>query len=518
MLNIDRRSLMLGSTALLGAPPALAQGTPAQGTPAQGEPRRGGTLTVGFDDNARTMDPTFSIQFSERQILFLIYNTLVTIGTDFSIQPELARSWTVENDGKRYVLQLQQGVRFHDGTEFNAEAVKYNIDRRLDERVASPQRAALRPVIDNVEVLAPHTVAINLRNPHPGLLADLADRAGCMVSPAAAERFGQDFGRNPVGTGAFVFRQWVQGTSIALERNPNYWESGRPYLDRIVFRSIPNQIIGMQRLIVGEVDYVDSLTPEHLRQVEGRDGIAVERARVGRWISLQWQVDRPPFNNPMLRRAIAHALDRERINAITMASRGTISNGPIPPGLWWSSPDNVVHAHDPALARRLLAEAGIAPGTELPLSAPSDPLYRQIGQLVAEQLGAVGLRITLAPVAQSEWYARVVQRAINFTPMAWTQRADPDGLFFILFHSRGFANSTGYSNPEVDAALDAARRTLDTDERRRLYARAKDLIVTDLPYVPIYFAAEFAAYSRRIQGWVWTPDQIPRFRHAWRTA
>lgn len=508
MPSIDRRSLMIGSAALLFAPPAIAQG----------EPRRGGTLTVGFDDNARTMDPTFSIQFSERQVLFLIYNTLVTIGTDFSIQPELARSWTVENDGKRYVLQLQQGVKFHDGTDFNAEAVKYNIDRRLDERVNSPQRNALRPVIENVEVLGPHSVAINLRNPHPGLLADLADRAGCMVSPAAAERFGQDFGRNPVGTGAFVFRQWVQGTSITLERNPNYWEAGRPFLDRIVFRSIPNQIIGMQRLIVGEVDFVESLTPEHLRQVEGREGIMVERARVGRWISLQWQVDRPPFNNPALRRAVAHALDRERINAITMGGRGTISNGPIPPGLWWTSPDNVVPAHDPALARRLLAEAGIAQGTEIPLSAPSDPLYRQISQLVAEQLGAVGLRVTLAPVSQSEWYARVVQRAINFTPMAWTQRADPDGLFFILFHSRGFANSTGYSNPEVDAALEAARRTLDSDERRRLYARAKQLIMTDLPYVPLYFAAEFAAYSRRIQGWVWTPDQIPRFRYAWRAA
>lgn len=508
MPSFDRRSILLGGAALLGAPSAFAQS----------EPRRGGTLTVGFDDNARTMDPTFSIQFSERQVLFLIYNTLTTIGTDFSIRPELARSWTVENQGKRYVLQLQQGVKFHDGTDFDAAAVKYNLDRRVDERVNSPQRSTLRPVIDNVEVLGPHSVAINLKVPYPGLLGDLADRAGCMISPTAAERLGQDFGRNPVGTGAFTFRQWVQGTSITLERNPNYWESGKPYLDRVVFRTIPNQIIGMQRLIVGEVDYVDSLTPEHLRQVEGRDGIAIEKARVGRWYSLQWQVDKAPFNNANLRRAIAHAIDRDRINQITMGGRATIANGPVPPGLWWSSDDTVVWNHDPARARQLLAEGGIAQGTELQISAPSDPLYRQISQLVAEQLGAVGLRVTLAPMNQSEWYARVVQRAVNFTPMAWTQRADPDGLFFILFHSRGFANSTGYSNPDVDAALEAARATQDIEERKRLYARAKALIVTDLPYVPLYFAAEYAAVNRRVQGWVWTPDQIPRFRYAWRAA
>lgn len=512
MQGIDRRTILRG---IGGAGLAAAAGPAAL---AQGQPRRGGTLTIGFADNTRTLDPTFSIQFAERQVLFLIYNTLVTIGTDFAIQPELARSWTVENDGRRYVLQLQHGVKFHDGTDFNAEAVKWNLDRRLDEAVASPQRAALRPVIASVDVVAPHTVAINLNTPHPGLLADLADRAGCMVSPAAATRLGADFARNPVGTGAFVFREWVQGQSITLERNANYWEAGRPYLDRVVFRSIPNQIIGMQRLIVGEVDYVENLTPEHLRQIEGRAGIRTEKAPIGRWFSLQYQVDRPPFNNARLRQAIAHAVDRDRINTITMGGNAAIANGPIPRNLWWSSDDRVSYPHDPARARALLAEGGIEPGTGITLAAPSDPLMRQISQLVAEQLTAVGLRPTLAPVAQSEWYSRVVQRAVNFTPITWVQRADPDGLFFILFHSRGFANTTGYSNADVDRFLEEARRTLDVAQRRALYASAQEQIMRDLPYIPLFFGAEYAAISQGVQGWVWTPDQIPRFRHCWRTA
>ena len=513
MDGIDRRELLLG----LGAAWVGAAGLSASAQ-AQGVPRRGGTLTIGFEDNTKTLDPTYSIQFAERRVLYLLYNTLVAIDTDFTLRPELARSWEVAHEGRRYVFQLQEGVRFHDGTPFDAEAVKFNLDRRMDEAIASPQRSQLRPVIEAIEVLGQLTLAIDLKTPHPGLLSDLADRAGCMVSPEAARKFGADLGRNPVGTGPFVLRSWTQGTSIVLDRNPNYWESGRPYLDGITFRSIPNSVIGLQRLIVGEVDYVDGLAPDALRQLEGKDGIVTEQARIGRWYSLQYQVDKPPFNNAKLRQAMAHALDRDRINQITMEGKATLSNGPTPPGLWWSSPDNVSYAYDPEKAKALLAEGGVPAGTAITLTTPSDPLYRRINQLVAEQLGAVGLRATLTPVALSEYYARVVSRAINFVPTNWTQRADPDGLFYILFHSRGFANTTGYSNAEVDALLEAGRRTLDREERKRIYAAAKDQVMRDLPYIPLYFSAEFAGYSRKLGGFVWMPDNIPRFRHAWKAA
>lgn len=511
--GMKRRAVLTG----LGA---AAFGVPAAGLAQGGDtPRRGGTLTIGFLDNTRTLDPTFSIQLSERQSLYLIYDTLVAMDADFSLKPELAKSWRIENDGHRYVLELQEGVKFHDGTDFNAEAAKWNIDRRLDEEVASPQRAQLRPAIDNVEVVSAHVVAVNLRNPHPGLLADLADRAGCMISPTAAHRLGRDFARNPVGTGAFVFKEWVQNTAITVERNPNYWQRGLPYLDRVVFRTVPNRVIGIQRLLVGEIDFVDGLEPDLLRQLErGRDSVVSRRNPSGRWWALQYQVDKPPFDNPRLRQAIAYALDRDRLVQLTMDGQAALANGPTPEGVWWSSPDTVIYNHDPARARVLLREAGIAPSTTLTLSTPSDPLSRKVNQLVAEQLGAVGLQVTLAPVAASESYARVVQRAINFTPISWTQRADPDGLFYILFHSRGFANTTGYSNPEVDRLLDEARRIQDRPARAHLYAAAKEQIQRDLPYIFLYFSAEFSAASRRINGVVTMPDQVPRFRAAWKAA
>jgi len=514
MNGMDRRTLLVG----LGLAAAGSAAAPVAPAIAQTRPRSGGTLTVGFEDSTKTLDPTYSVQFSERRILYLIYNTLVAIDTDFSLRPELAQSWTVENDGRRYVFALQPGVKFHDGTPFDADAVRFNLERRLDEAVASPQRNQLRPVIDGIQVLGPLSIAINLKNTYPALLSDLADRAGFMVSPTAARKFGQDFGRNPVGTGPFILRDWTQGTSITLERFPDSWERERTYLDRIVFRSIPNAVIGMQRLLVGEIDFLDGLAPDSLRQLEGKDAIVIEKARVGRWYSFQWQVDKPPFDNAKLRQAIAHAMNRDRINQITMDGKATIANGPTPPGLWWSSPDTVVYDYDPVKAKALLAEAGVAPNTTLTLVTPSDPLYRRINQLVAEQLGAIGLTVTLQPVATSESYARVVSRAINFTTTNWTQRADPDGLYYILFHSKGFANTTGYTNPEMDRLLEAARHTPDPAERKTIYAQAKEIVARDLPYVSLYFGAEFAARTKKLNGFVWMPDNIPRFRSAWKEA
>jgi peptide/nickel transport system substrate-binding protein len=508
--GIDRRSAL----AMMGATGFAATAGPAR---AQAQPRRGGTLNVGFADDSRTLDPIMSIQFSERQVLYLLFNTLLRMKPDFSLEPELAQSWSVERDGTRIVFQLRPGVKFHDGTDFDAAAVKWNLERRMDPAANSPQRSQLE-MIESVEVTGPLTVAINTRQPFPPLLGHLAERPGFMVSPTAAQRSGQDFGSNPVGTGPFKLTSWTRGSRIDLERNPNYWEPGLPHLDKVVFSNIAGAVVGVQRLITGELDYVDSLSPQNIRQIENNREIKLDPITVGRWYSYQWHWNTAPFNNPKLRQAIAHAIDRRRINDITMNGRGVVSNSPTPEGLWWHTADLPGFDYDPARARALLAEAGVAPGTRFDLAAPTDPVLRQINQLVQEQLRAVGIEADLKPIAQSDWYARVVQRAINFTPMRWTQRPDPDGLLSILFHSRGFANSTGYSNPEVDRLLEAARSTFDQERRKGMYDQIHRLILQDLPYVPIYFSAEYAAMRQNVQNFRWIPDQIPRFAQVWKAA
>jgi len=495
---------------------AMLLGAIAAPGSAQEQPQRGGVLSVGFPSDSKTFDPTYSVQFTERQVLYVIYNTLVRYDTDFSLQPELAESWNIEADGKRIVFKLRGGVKFHDGTDFNAEAVKWNIEHRLDKEVASPQRQQLDPIIASVEAIDATTVAFNLKQRSPGLLSLLGERPGFMVSPTAAKKFGKDLGNNPVGTGPFVFKEWVKGSQITVERNPNYWEAGKPYLDRIVFRDIAGSIVGAQRLATGELDFVGDMSPQEILQLQNRPGIRLHPITVGRWYSLQWHMYEPPFDNAKLRQAIAHGIDRKRINDIVMAGKGALIDGPTPEGLWWFNPNARTWPYDPARAKALLAEAGYPNGFEYTLSTPQIGVLQQINQLVQEQLGAIGVRLKLEPVAQSEWYDRLVKRTTNMSPNRWTQRPDPDGLLYILFHSTGFANTSGYKNEQVDKLLEEGRNIYDQAARKKIYDELQEIIVKDIPMFSLFYSVEYGALRESVQGFAWIPDQIPRFRDLWK--
>ena len=287
MRNIGRREMLAGMAGGILATAAHAE-----------TPSRGGTLTVGLSNDSKTYDPIFSVQYSERYVLYLAFDTLVKYGPDFSIQPELAESWETSADGKRIVFTLREGVTFQDGTPFDANAVKWNIDQRLDEKVKSPQRQLLSPIVASVEVIDPRHVAFNLAAPSPVLFSLLGERPGFMVSPTAWQQRGASFGTQPVGTGAFILKEWTRGSRVVLERNPNYWQKGLPYLDRIIVQDLAGSVIGVQRLLTGEIDYVDQLTPSDVLPIEKRPGIVLKPITVGRWYFLQWHVNEPPFDNP----------------------------------------------------------------------------------------------------------------------------------------------------------------------------------------------------------------------------
>jgi peptide/nickel transport system substrate-binding protein len=497
---------------------ALALSAPWSADAQDNTPRRGGTLTVGLvQDNTKTLDPRFSIQLDERQVLFLLYDALLALDNDFSLKPDLAKSWQVENDGKRYVFTLQEGVKFQDGTPFDAAVAKWNIEQRLDENVKAPLRAQLRPVIASIDVVSANVLAINLNYPYPALLADLADRAGMMISPAASQKFGADYGRNPVGTGAFGLKQWTQGTSITLARNPDYWRKGEPYLDGVVFRTVPTAILGLQRIAIGEVDMMANIGPAEAKQIDQRTTVAL-KIPIGRWYAMQWQVDKPPFNNAKLRMAIAHAIDRDAMNKILFDGQGTIAEGLTPQGLWFTPPAKPTFHYSPEKARALLKESGWNMDEPITLWAPSEATYSKMSQLVAEQVQAIGLKVTLAPVAQSEYYARVVQRVVNFAPTSWGQRADPDGLYNYLLYSKGAANTTGYNNPEVDRLLEKGRSITNREERVKIYSQVQDLFMQDLPYICLLFGADYVAVSTKLRNWAPSPDTFPRLRATWKTA
>jgi peptide/nickel transport system substrate-binding protein len=495
--------------------------TPLLGTlseAAEETPQRGGTLTVAMQNDAESLDPTFQINFTERQPLYMIYNTLVGLEPDFTIKPELAERWETSEDGKALTLHLRQGIKFHDGTPFDAKAAKWNLERRLDENVKSPSRRELGVIIAGIDAPDANTLVMNLKSPAPSLLGMLAQREGFMISPAAAEKYGENLGQNPVGTGPFIFKSWTPGQQIIVERNRDYWEDGKPYLDQVVFMLISNAAVSVPRLLTHEVDFVSALTPVDIRPLEQKKGLTLIPSPGSRWLALQMRVDRPPYNNLKFRQAMAYAIDRERMNTIIMSGKATIADSFTPPALWWSDPDLRSYPHDPDKAKALLAELGTLAQTELVLSVQPVPLYQQIGQLTYEQLTAVGLKVKIEPVSVSDWYPQLFKGVIDFLPIRWTQRPDPDGLFTYLFDSKSSTNTCRYANPEVDGLLDQARRLQDKDARLELYHRAEALMVHDIPYIPIFFSIEFAAMHENVRNFVWVADEIPRFREVWKAA
>lgn len=486
---------------------------------AQEEPEYGGILRVSLQNDLQTLDPTHQSSYGERFAMYALFDSVFQLSRDSSIEPALAESWDFENDGTRLVLHLRSGVKFHDGTDFDAEAVKWNLERRMDETVNSPARQQLVEAISGIEVIDPLTVAINLNAPSPSLLGELAQRAGLMISPTAATEAGDDFGSNPVGTGPFVFERWERGGQIVLAKNPNHWEEGLPYLDGIEFILTATPVVGIPRLMTGEVDVVAPLSPIEVRQLASRPEITIEERPVSRWVSLQFRVDRAPFDDKRMRQAIAYSIDRQRIVDVVVGGEGTVSEGSVPPGLWWFDEELKSLSYDPEKARALLAEMGYTGEAEITLTAPPEALYSQITQLVQDQLKDVGINAVIQP-ASPDWYPQLVDGRINFVPIRWTVRPDPDGLFTLLFHSQSPNNTTKYANPVLDDILDKAKTLTDRDERTELYFEAGRIIADDLPYVPLFFQPEYAALSPAVgnDGTIWVGDQAPRLRHLWKSS
>lgn len=511
-----RRREFLRTTAAAAAGSALAWGGAFRGASAAGAPQRGGTLRVGWIPNAHTLDPHYSVDFAERHVMYAVYNTLVAVSPSFEILPELARSWKIEPNGKVITFQLQPGVKFHDGTPCDSAAVKWNIDFMLDAANNSPQRRQIEPFIAGVDATGPAAVVFHLKAPWPGLLAALAERPGFMASPAAWQKFGKDLGRHPVGTGPFEFVEWVSDDHVTLKRFGGYWDKGKPYLDGIVYRVIPDPAVRGTMVRTGEIDTASSPDPKDIPGLEHAPNVKVITENPsGHWWATQWRVDRPPFNNKALRQAIAHGIDRDEFVKVMLGGRGTVAKGPTPSNVWWYNDSVKGLTYDPVKAKSLLAEAGHAGGFSAEFATDNTPLGLQFAELLQQQLKKVNVNITINPVNPADMYQQVLAAKLNWSRTDWTLRGDPDGLLRILFYTGNFANSTSYSG--VDRLLTDASSTYDRAIRKKVYGEIEQTVINDAPYVWIMYVPEYEPTRTPVQDFVWIPDSVPRYRDLWIT-
>ena len=479
-------------------------------------PRRGGIFRAGLNADPPNLDPHQSTAAVDRQVFQSLFDKLVDIDQDFTIVPMLATSWTITNNGKTYTFKLRPNVVFHDGTPFDAEAVRYNFQRMLDPAFASPRRFEII-LVQRVTVIDPLTVQLDLESAFSPLLALLSDRAGMMVSPAAARRLGRDFALEPVGTGPYRFVEKRPQDRIVLERFDRHWDRTAGLVDRIVFRPFIDEQARLANLRAAELDIIDQVAPTDVPQLKTDTRVRlVEREGLG-WQGIWLMVQGPPFNNRALRQSLNATIDRRTLVRVVFGDTASPANGPFPTGMLASDagPNNRIPERNLELARARLREGGQPSGFTFTMKITPGRVQQQIGQIVQSMAGEAGIRVNLEIIEFGALLSLLGAHRYEAALLGWSGRPDPDGNIYNNFVTWAGQNRAAYSNSRFDTLLDAARILTTPDHRRRAYADALTIMNEDLPYLFLYWPKEYKVMTPKVQGYVHNADGMMRLRHVW---
>jgi peptide/nickel transport system substrate-binding protein len=479
-------------------------------------PPRGGTLRVGLNADPPNLDPHQSSAAVDRQVFQNLYDKLVDINQNLEIVPMLATSWQISDGGKTYTFKLRQGVVFHDGTPFNAEAVKFNFERMLDKSFGSPRRSEVN-LVTGVQVVDPYTVRITLEKPFSPFLATLSDRAGMMVSPTAAQRLGKGLARDPVGSGPYKFVEKRPQERIILERFDRHWDSTAANVDRIIYRPFPDENVRLANLRAGELDIIDQVAPTDIPKLRTDPTLRLLERSGLEWEGIHLLVAGPPFENKLLRQAFNAAIDRRTLVKVAFGETADPANGPFPPAQFaYNVPANArIPERNLDLARQKLKDAGMPNGFSFTLKIQPRRIDQQVAQIIQSMAADVGIKVNIEIVEFGTLLSQLDTHKFEAVRIGWSGRPDPDGNIYGHLISGGGFNYSTYSNARVDTLLDAARILTAPDQRRRAYAEALDVINDDLPYLFLWWPKQYKVLGLKLQGFVHNSDGMMRFRSTW---
>jgi len=468
------------SAALFGAALIVASTLMTAAPVAAQEPTSGGTLKAALTGEPDTLDPATSTIYTGAQVYDNIFSKLINIDENNEFYGELATSWE-QVDDTTWVFDLVDDATFHNGEPFTPEDVVYTFERILDPATASSY-APLFDTIETVEVSGPHQVTFHLSQPFGPFLTNLANN-GEIVNQKAIES--SDPAREPVGTGPFEFVEWVQGDHITLKKNENYFEDGLPYLDGVDFRFLLVDQSRVEGLRSGELDWVDAIPLQQLPALsQDSEFNYVTNPTAGIPDFLALNAAQPPFDDPALRQAVRKAIDVEQIKAIAYFGAGEVGFQEVPSGSSWFDPNAPAMERDVEGAKAILADAGIqTPLTIDYLGLPQYPELLKTGEVVREQLKDIGIEMNIEPVDVSIWFDRFVSGDYQITSAYQERTVDPDNFYALVLRSGGLINTTGYSNPELDALVDQARTETDEATRKDLYAQIREIVAEDAPII-----------------------------------
>ena len=471
-------------------------------------------LRIALQSDADVLDPDQSRTFVGRIVYTSLCDKLVDITPDLEIIPQLATAWTVADDGMSIDMTVREGVVFHDGTPFNAQAVADNIER--SQTLEESRRKSELSSITSVDVTGDYTLTLNLAAPDATVMAQLADRAGMMISPTAAAAAGADFGLAPVCSGPFSFGERVAQDRIVLNKFDDYWNADAINFDSVTFLPIPDTTVRLANLQSGDIHILERLAPTDLAQAEADPDINVVSA-----VSLGYQgitfnvgngdaANNPFGTDPRLRRALSLAMDRAAINQVVFEGAYAPGNQPFPPTSPWYDTRFPVEARDVDAAKALLAEAGYPDGVDLTVQVPNTTIPLQLMQVIQSMAAEAGIRIEIVSKEFATLLADQSAGDYQASQIGWSGRVDPDGNIHQFVTTDGGINDSKFSNPDVDTALNAARTQADAEGRKIQYGTARAILIEQSPLVYLYHESWITALDARIEGFTPYPDGMIR--------
>jgi ABC-type transport system substrate-binding protein len=489
------------------------------------QPKRGGELVVGTQADAATLDPHYTGDVPSGTIELHVYETLVALDRTGNRVPSLAESWSWSPDGLALMLKLRAGVTFHDGTPFNAAAVKANFDRMLDPEGKTLARS-LFATVERVETPDSRTVVLRLKEPTGALIANMTSNRASMVSPDAIKKYGKDLARNMVGTGPFVLEEWRPKERLSIKANERYW-GGRPNLDRIVFRPSPNTAARIAMLEAGDAGIVAPVLPQDVERLRQNAALEVTSVQGGDNLQMPLVTLSGPLADKRVRQALNYAVDKEAIaKVIYRGFAKPLTDAPLAPATWGYQPVGNYYPFDRAKARALLKEGGHESGFKLSAIAPEGRYVndRQTAEAVASYLKAVGVEVELSTFEWGTYVGKLLGARADKVDFGAAMISFAVGSMdadqgMVIYRGdnwppNGF-NFSFYKNPEVDRLLARGRSAFEPPERLAAYKEAQRLVMEDAPAIFLVAYQYIGAIQKRVRGAWLMPIGAVMAKDAW---
>ncbi len=463
-------------------------------------------LEIGADAGPTGLDPHLITAFPSFMVVNgNIYEGLTAIDKDLKVVPSLAESWSVSEDGKTYTFKLRSGVKFHDGSPFEAADVVASVKRLLSKDIASPLASRLSAV-ESANAVDAQTVELKLKEPSAALLSSLATIA---IVPRSMETNKDALQKTPVGTGPFKFQEWQPNGFILLGKNDAYWEKGLPKLAGLKFNIVPESATRQVGLTNGQYALLPNIDAATALQLKGKPNVKLAETMDLAYTLIGMNVSKPPFDNAKVREAVNYAINRKEIVDAALFGAG-VPGGPLSPALKsWALDVNQFgcYTHDPAKAQALLKEAGVATPVAVSMKVLPRQDIKDVAQVVQEQLNKAGFKVELVNQEQGQFIQD--WRNSNFDMFASINagQPDPDEYFYRTFRTGGSTNVFKYSDAEIDGLLDKARTLSNQAERKTAYDAVQKKLACSGPVAHLTYGTLFSAMNSKLQGYDVMPNR-----------